>query len=522
MTENQTTYDEVPYKSHAFVQSHPDRLATIGRLFGMNPPPVTKCRVIELGCASGGNLIPMAFQLPESKFVGVELSGRQVEMARDTIQELNLKNIRIEHASISDIDSSWGVFDYIISHGVYSWVPEDVQHKILSIASENLASHGIAYVSYNTYPGWHIREIFRNMMRFHSMQFPEAEQQIQQAKAMIDFLMNSLPAEKNPYGGALFKSTIDRIKSGDNSYLFHEYLEEVNTPTYFYQFASRVDKYGLQYLGEADFPSMFFNDFPKDLAKMLHTISRKNIVYTEQYMDFFRSRAFRQTLLCHKDQILRRNPDPERVSRMRVRIAPNLVSSHKLPDLWPGGIQSFHTDKGVIKTDQHLIRAGLAVLREYWPRAINFDTLFRDVIRRSETEKQPDPRAVVKAMIQCHAMGMTEFRTWQGEFVTTLSRKPKASSLAVYQCRKGLKFVVNMCHENVQLDDFSRQMLPILDGTRDQATQITRLAEFVKEGRLAVRQKGQAVTNPRIIRNVLEKLSERTLSKLAGNALLVE
>src|SRR5262245_38797580 len=89
-SENRTSYDEVPYVSQPFTQTHPDRLATLGRLFGLAPTPLTRCRVLELGCASGGNLIPMAFHLPGSEFVGVDLSRRQVEMGRKAIQDLGL------------------------------------------------------------------------------------------------------------------------------------------------------------------------------------------------------------------------------------------------------------------------------------------------------------------------------------------------------------------------------------------------------------------------------------------------
>ena len=77
-----SSYDEVPYGFQAFSQSHPDRLATVGRLFGMVPVPVDRCCLLELGCASGGNLIPMAYHLPQSEFVGVEISRRQAKKAQ--------------------------------------------------------------------------------------------------------------------------------------------------------------------------------------------------------------------------------------------------------------------------------------------------------------------------------------------------------------------------------------------------------------------------------------------------------
>ena len=116
---NQSSYDEVPYESHSYPQSHPDRLAVIGKLFGMSPARVDRCRVLEMGCSSGGNIMSMAYQLPESQFIGVDFSNRQVEIGHRAIHALGLKNIDIRRASISDIDSSFGKFDYIIAHGVY-------------------------------------------------------------------------------------------------------------------------------------------------------------------------------------------------------------------------------------------------------------------------------------------------------------------------------------------------------------------------------------------------------------------
>src|SRR5262245_48330424 len=112
-------YDVVPYGQLAFAQTHPDRLATVARIFGLVPPPVGTCRVLELGCASGANLIPMAFNLPGASFVGVDLSHVQVQSALATVEALGLRNIEIRHASILDVGLQWGQFDYIICHGVY-------------------------------------------------------------------------------------------------------------------------------------------------------------------------------------------------------------------------------------------------------------------------------------------------------------------------------------------------------------------------------------------------------------------
>ena len=86
-----TPYDELPYPGSAFAQTHPDRLATLATLFGMTPAPVERCRVLELGCGDGGNLIPMAFALPESRFTGVDLATTAIARGQQLIDQVRAR-----------------------------------------------------------------------------------------------------------------------------------------------------------------------------------------------------------------------------------------------------------------------------------------------------------------------------------------------------------------------------------------------------------------------------------------------
>src|SRR5688572_8322402 len=135
--EQQTSYDIIPYQSDPFPQTHPGVLATIGILFGMQTVPVEKCRVLEIACAGGGNLIPMALELPGSEFVGIDLSARQIKQAKETAEQVGLKNIRFEKKDILELNEDFGKFDYIIAHGVYSWVPNAVADRILEVCKKN-------------------------------------------------------------------------------------------------------------------------------------------------------------------------------------------------------------------------------------------------------------------------------------------------------------------------------------------------------------------------------------------------
>ena len=160
-------YDQVLYPGFPLAQTHPDRLATIAGLLGMTPARPDRSQVLELGCGDGGNLIPMAVELPGSEFTGIDLAQPGIARGRAISEALGLKNISLRQMDLLAAGADLGQFDYILAHGLYSWVPAHVRDGVLRICRTNLAHDGVAYVSYNAYPGFHRREIFRGMMLHH-------------------------------------------------------------------------------------------------------------------------------------------------------------------------------------------------------------------------------------------------------------------------------------------------------------------------------------------------------------------
>jgi len=135
-------YDEVAYPSLPISHTHPDRLATVGLHFGMRPAPVERCRVLELGCSSGANLLAMAVGLPESEFVGVDLAAKPIARGKAVVEALGLKNLTLRQADLLEMAPDYGEFDYIIAHGLYTWVPAEVRDKILAICKASLSPRG--------------------------------------------------------------------------------------------------------------------------------------------------------------------------------------------------------------------------------------------------------------------------------------------------------------------------------------------------------------------------------------------
>src|SRR5512141_976582 len=225
-----TAHDAVPYPGLPFSQTHPDRLATIATLYGLAAPPPERCRVLELGCGSGGNLIPMAYVLPGSTFLGLDSAGSAVARGRDQISALGLTNVTLSHVDLLDA-SNLGTFDYVVAHGVYSWVSPSAQGRVLAIASEALAPNGIAYVSYNALPGWHVRNAMREMMQWHVRGIEDPAERISQARGLVRFLGEAAPPR--PLFSAILNDTLEHQEKQPDAVLFHDDLAEINEPLLF-------------------------------------------------------------------------------------------------------------------------------------------------------------------------------------------------------------------------------------------------------------------------------------------------
>lgn len=519
------SYTEVPYYSQAYSNSHPDRLATLGKIFNLSPAPVENCRVLELGCAGGGNIIPMAYFLSESEFVGVELNEGHVETAQKTAIDLGIENIRILQGNILEVDASWGLFDYIICHGVFSWVPESVQDKILSIASENLAESGVAYISFNTYPGWHMREMIRHMMLYHSNQFDTPDQRIGQAKAFVDFLAGAVGENTSDPYVLLLRNELEALKSSGDWYIFHDYMEVVNTPIYFHEFIDRAEKNGLQYLADASFSMMFHNDFSDEINNTIESLSH-DIVQKEQYMDFLRNRQFRQTLLCKKDRNLKRMLDADGL--LGLLVSSSTMSENKEIDMTVGQIQKFKTPDGkLIETENPIIKISFKILKQSWPKAIPFENLLDSCVRElGETfgkeilDTQDWKQELGRGLLHCFVSGAIDLRRWQGDYKNSISERPKVSDLTLYQVDNQQR-VVNQRHETVNTDSLALHLLPMLDGTNNKEDMLNHLTALAANKTFTVSQYDLPVTDPKKIRKSIEKSIDNILAGLADATLLI-
>lgn len=517
------SYDEFPYEFKAFAVSHPDRLATIATLFGMKPQSPARCRVLEMGCAMGGNLIPMAINLPGSQFLGVDLSARQIADGRAIIEKLGLQNIELRHASILDVDADYGMFDYIICHGVYSWVPREAQDKILSICSKNLNPMGVAYVSYNVYPGWHMSGMIREMMIYHAGRFSRATDRIAQARALLDFLSKSVPPQLSAYN-TMLKESLDYLRNMSDAYLLHEYLEEHNEPLYFYQFIERAGAAELSFLSESNLSEMLISRFPPEAQKTIQKISLGDIIHVEQYMDFLGRRTFRQTLLCHQHIPISRILQAAPLHGMLVTA--NFKPLSETPNYATEGPEQFKGPRGQITLTDPYVKTAMALLFKAAPMPIGFNDLCvaaRKIVSRaddSSSSKEKDIQSLGNIILSCFAMGHVNLQLIPSAFTTALNEKPMAFSLARLQAET-TNTVTNGRHEVATLNEFDRRVLQDLDGTHDRNSIIQFLMGLLAQGVLVARENNEPVQEQDRKRAILERELPGSLKRLSDLALII-
>ncbi len=458
--ERTSLYDAIPYPGQAFAQTHPDRLATHAALFGLDAAAPDDCRLLEIGCGDGGNLLPMAVALPRSRFVGIDSSATAIARADDLAGELDVRNVRFEHVAIEDYEAPAGGFDYAIAHGVYSWVPEAVRRDLLALCARALSEHGIAYVSYNALPGARVAQTLRELLALKLEGLEDPAQRIAGARRLLELL--SGPDGKATMLGAEATMLLDRPEA----LLFHDALAPVNQPFFFQEFAAQAAEHDLQYLAEANFLEMQAGMLSTELQ--LELVSG-DVVRDEQLLDYVKIRRFRQTLLCHAAVTLDRALRLERIADFAV----SSPARGQIEDPARPGRVTFHAPGGSRLTTEH--EAVVAVLTragESWPATVRVrEVLGADV-------PAADVESVCEALIRCYAANLVILHIHPPAPVIAAGERPRASALARLQARDQTS-VANLRHATVPVEDeLDRRLLMALDGTRDRAALLAELPEL--------------------------------------------
>ncbi|ACB77234.1 methyltransferase regulatory domain-containing protein [Opitutus terrae] len=516
-----TAYDETPYPSSSFPQTQPNRLAAMARLFGLDAASPANARVLELGCADGSNLLPLAEQFPQASFLGVDSSKVQIAAAQSAITAGGVTNVEVRRQDILDFPADSGKFDYIVAHGVYSWVPPAVREKVLAICRDHLTENGVAYVSYNALPGWNMRRSLREMMLYHTRGLTDPKTKVAQSRALLTFLADSVPSENSAYG-MLLKSELSLMNGLSDNYLLHDILGGENTPFYFYEFIAEAMKHGLQYLSESNIAEMLAGNFPEKVSQTLAQLNNQ-IVAQEQYMDYLRNRSFRQTLLCRGGVPLKRNLSPAVLRQLAFRSL--LIRAAGPVELVPGVPVSFATATGVqVTSGDAFVKALMQMLTETRGVAVvSYQALLegaRSLSRPFLGEVPPDRDRTDESTLEMNllnllAKGFLEIHAEPVSVRTDVPERPAVSAFARYQALNA-RLITNRTHQSIPADMVARYIIAACDGTRGRDELLGELVSRVKEGKLQVNEGSVQVTDEQRLNALLGSNLDTGLAALAA------
>ncbi|MCH9684280.1 MAG: class I SAM-dependent methyltransferase [Deltaproteobacteria bacterium] len=444
-------YDDVPYEDFPVTESHVDTLYVEARRAGLDAVPPRRARILELGCAHAVNLIPMAFDLPQAQCLGIDLSPKQIERGRAHVQSLGLSNLELRCADVMELELGARRFDYVIAHGLYSWVPEPVRARVLTLCRDHLAEGGVAYLSYNAMPAWGIRGAIARALLQGVGAVEDVFEKVRRARAVLARLEQVQPL-RGTAEGALMKIEIDALRDVPDSYLLHEYLVPCSRAFYLCEVVERAQQAGLRWIGDVA-PGSLSPAERRRTRAALEGLADDPLV-AEQLTDIVGFRQFRASLLCRADASLATPPSWSELLADSFVAAPPADPS-------PG--------------DSAEVRVVLDALGQRWPRDLPLDVLAEGL--------GGEVASVVDTLGSLIADGRVRLRPRSLPIVTEPGEQPGVSALARFESQHR-SFVTTPLHEHSPLDVFHSALVALLDGLHTRAALVEALADDIEAGRL--------------------------------------
>lgn len=496
LSPSEEAYDSFQYENLSFPLTHPDWLGTIGWLHGLDPAPATACRVLELGCGRGGNLVPWASLLPGSEFVGIDLAPSQIADGRRAVDALGLDNLTLIASDIRDIDLGGQCFDYVICHGVYSWVPPEVRSAILDIAAASLNPHGLAYVSYNALPGWHARGALRSMLRRVVPEGP-APEMARTARGFLSLLKRRTP-ESGPLAAWWWRE-LALLEMMSDRYLYFEYLVEHNDAFYLDEFLTDAKAAGLRYVADADLASRVPEELGEEGRAEVWELAGDPVT-AEMLSDYLVTRLFHRSVLCRPDAPLEREPRAERVRAMWIAGGGDDVEIDLGPQVQVAGSGD---DEVVLAPAVTREQAVAWVLADAGTGGLSVEELLDEVrdrrggaSTRGDRSDIEDETALVDVILDMVLRGQVRSGRWRRPLARAMPERPTAPRLARWQAVDDGQSVTSLFHDRVAIDPLDRLLLEVLDGELDLMGLLAVVTRALGEGQIQIEVGDEPLSDP--------------------------
>ncbi len=306
-----TPYDRVAYPSSVFTQTHPERLAVLALLAGLEPVDPRHSRILEIGGGDCLNLLSFAAMWPECSAHGFDLSQIAIERGVRIAETAGLDNVSLVVEDIVEAHRRYpaGSFDYVIVHGVYAWVPPHVREACMELVAHVLSDHGIAMISYNAMPGGHVRLIMREMLFNIVDGIDDFEQRIDAARSFLEDYAK--PREGDEPLAITLRQQAESMLQRPDSVLFHDELGDCYYPQRLVDVVRAGEALGLRHLTDAG-RNRHLDGLLSDGAEVPEDPDEV-VLRAASRDDYAALRFFRHTLFVRAEQVPDRTIDASRI-----------------------------------------------------------------------------------------------------------------------------------------------------------------------------------------------------------------
>ncbi len=462
-----SVYDAVSYRGAVVPNSFPGHLALCS-LWRHGPHPVTNGFLLtELGCGDGANLLPLAFYHPEATFIGIDNSAAAIPCAQEAARYLDLKNIHFVQEDVRTLEhADFRSSDYIVVHGLYSWVSEKARAAIVSFCRNNLTPSGLAYISYNAQPGWSMRSLVREtLLRAPSVRKAAVEDQAARAVDVATQLLEDLPSQGYAFG-ELLAEELARVRNGSPGYVFHEYLAEINEGFWLRDFVAHAQQHGLDYVADAQ-DCRWEGQIPAALRAFLAERDL-NPIEQEERLDLLCHRTFRASILCRSDAP--RQCTTHREILQTAFLATSLCAESDPFDLTEGAVETFSHEHGPeITLDVPITKAAIVLLTHQWPRGMRFESLWQRasqfLISHGCLVQSGAREQLLEELILLYERGQLDLRLDEPSYRWDIPESPRAHALARFEAQHR-EALTTPFHSLLPFEPEALQVVQELDGAR--------------------------------------------------------
>lgn len=495
MREAERDYDSLTYTTRSNRQCQPENLWIAGHLLGFSAPAPDRARVLEIGCGVGTDLLAFGLAFPNASAVGIDISGVQIEIATNRAKRLGVSSVEFQKHDLTDLPDDFGEFDYIIAHGLYSWVPAEVRESLMQVVRRHLAPHGMAMVSFNALPRWGGRSVSRRLMQRAARDATNPVEAVELSRKALRTLAENARGS-SPIVDSI-RVTSRLLDDMDANYIYHDWLATFNEPFWFRDFAAHAGREQLQVLGDAKFSLSC--DLTETSSTQEAAAAIEDPIERRQFLDIMGGSGFHSSLLVHAS---RKEPRPDPLQVIDLRVSSFAAPEGEL-DMTDGVEADFRgTGYRSFGVSSELMKAALVEMKRIWPATIAVDELL-DVIRPSFGDRYlPWKRGMLlnklaAGLLYLHAQDQVFFHCREVPIATEVGDRPRAFPLSA-ETAENNRYATNLRYEDNAVDVFQSAVLQLLDGERDRDTVTAELLKKVDSGQLDIDEKTEDAIRERL------------------------